>query len=210
MSGATAVADETLKQWIKNTAKYTHLLALGSLAVGGSAALVTGGTSGAAGATTAVIVEVAGLGTITVLAAADVAVGIVVEINGINNRDSYSNADKNAGKINEGTGSAKPTKTLTEEPFSPQKMKSGCEDVAKAVQEEIGGQIYEITSKLQNTSSIGPVNYSGGTVTGWGHHVAVIKDGIVYDGLTGSNGMPEEIYQKMFEYWDVLNFTPIP
>ena len=57
---------------------------------------------------------------------------------------------------------------------------------------------------------LGPVNYSGGTVIGWDNHVVVIKDGIVYDGLTGSNGMPFETYKKMFEYWDVLKFTPIP
>ena len=186
-------------------------LTLGSLAVGGSAALVTGGTSGAAGVTTAVVVEVAGLGTITVLAAADVTVGIVDAINGINNQDSYTNAEKNANKISEGTGnSAKPTKTLSEEPFSPEEMKFGCEEVAAKVQEEIGGQIFKITSDLPGARSLGPVNYSGGTVIGWNNHVVVIKDDIVYDGLTGSNGMPFETYKKMFEYWDVLKFTPIP
>ena len=49
----------------------------------------------------------------------------------------------------EGTGnSVKPTKTLTEEPFSLEKMEFGCEDIAEEVQKEIGGQKYRITSKI--------------------------------------------------------------
>jgi len=71
----------------------------------------------------------------------------------------------------------------------------------------ISGHILSLYLKC---TSLGSVNYSGGTITEWRFHEAVIKDGIVYDGLTGSNGMPEEIYQQMFEYWVFLHFTPIP
>ena len=98
----------------------------------------------------------------------------------------------------------KPSKTLTQKPFSAEEMEFGCEIVAENVQKEIGGQLYRVTS---NARSLGPVHYDGGTVVGWNNHVAVIKDSIVYDGLTGSNGMPEELYKLMFEYNDVLTFV---
>lgn len=54
---------------------------------------------------------------------------------------------------------------------------------------------------------LGPVNYGGGKVSTWYHHVAVIKDGTVYDKMTGRNGMPFDSYKNLFEYNDILNFN---
>lgn len=48
-----------------------------------------------------------------------------------------------------------------------------------------------------------------GTVSGWFHHVAVVKDGIVYDGMTGSSVIALDKYKSMFEYSDMINFTPV-
>jgi len=56
---------------------------------------------------------------------------------------------------------------------------------------------------------LGPVNYSGGTINDWFHHVAVIKDGMVYDGMTGAAGMQLADYKKMFEYSDAIKFEPV-
>ena len=45
-----------------------------------------------------------------------------------------------------------------------------------------------------------------GTINGWAYHVTFVKDGIVYDRLTGPLGMPVSEYKKMFAFSEALDF----
>lgn len=87
--------------------------------------------------------------------------------------------------------------------------RGGCEIIAQQVQAEIGGQFLNITPNtnlIPEAQFLGEVTYSQGTITGWTGHVAVVKDGMVFDAMTGPEGMPIEDYQNMFKYRDVLGF----
>jgi len=50
------------------------------------------------------------------------------------------------------------------------------------------------------------VNPAGNKALGWNNHHVVVKDGMVYDALTGPNGMATSAYKQLWEYADVLNF----
>jgi hypothetical protein len=82
---------------------------------------------------------------------------------------------------------------------------SGCEKVAKSVQKVMGGEFLQITPKFGRY--LGPVKYAGMEGPSWGHHVAVIKEGVVYDMMTGAEGLPLNTYKQIFEYADDLNFN---
>lgn len=71
----------------------------------------------------------------------------------------------------------------------------GCEKVADRAVKELGkgAQYLQITPILRQ---VGNVN---GTNSGWFWHVAAIKDGRVYDMLTGPDGMALGQYLKQFE-----------
>jgi hypothetical protein len=72
-----------------------------------------------------------------------------------------------------------------------------CRQVATALQSEFGGEILQITSKYTPLiEAIHPV--TGEAIGGWSWHMANIRNGIVYDGLTGLKGMALEQYQKLF------------
>lgn len=73
------------------------------------------------------------------------------------------------------------------------------------MQSDIGSDFLEITAP--DGLMLGQVNYGGGKVSTWYHHVAVIKDRAVYDKMTGRNGMPFDSYKNLFEYNDILNFN---
>lgn len=77
----------------------------------------------------------------------------------------------------------------------------GCEAVAKKIYNQIGGSFLEIRPKRGFV--LGPVE---GTESGWSHHVAVFKDGKVFDKITGSQGMDLEDYIKKFDYNTDLEF----
>lgn len=82
---------------------------------------------------------------------------------------------------------------------------SGCEDVAKKAVKSLGdgAQYLEITSKYNTLGKV------AGHDSQWAHHVAAIKDGKVYDKLTGNEGLELEEYKKLFEYADEINFNPV-
>ncbi|MCL1989471.1 MAG: RHS repeat-associated core domain-containing protein, partial [Defluviitaleaceae bacterium] len=85
----------------------------------------------------------------------------------------------------------------------------GCGSLATQVQAEIGGQFLTVTpnqSIMPGADFLGPVNSPHGTINNWKNHVAVVQDGMVFDAMTGPNGMPIAEYQAMFEYNDALNF----
>jgi hypothetical protein len=86
------------------------------------------------------------------------------------------------------------------------KIKNGCEDVAKEIHSAIGGDFLEITNPISfrgNSLQLGPVK---GQSLGWYDHVAVIKNGIVFDRLTGVYGMELSKYKLLFEYGTDLKF----
>jgi RHS repeat-associated protein len=93
---------------------------------------------------------------------------------------------------------------LSSKPLAPKLIVSGCEDIAAKVQKAIGGDFLQITPT--EGKFLGPVNYSEGSINGWSYHVAVIKDGKVFDAMTGSSGMDLSKYKAMFEYSDALKF----
>jgi len=81
------------------------------------------------------------------------------------------------------------------------KIPNGCEAVAHKISKEIGGQFLEIRPKF--TPLLGRWK---GTETGWFHHVSVLKNGKVYDKLTGAKGMDLEDYVKGFDDGPALEF----
>jgi hypothetical protein len=50
------------------------------------------------------------------------------------------------------------------------------------------------------------VNPAGNLSRGWSDHHVVLKDGKVYDALTGPNGMATSAYKQLWEYGDALDF----
>lgn len=93
---------------------------------------------------------------------------------------------------------------LALKPAAASEISNGCEAVAKTVHKAIGGDFLQITPNFGNM--LGPVKYAGGEVSGWFHHVAVIKEGIVYDKMTGAAGMAVDKYKQLFEYASDLTF----
>jgi RHS repeat-associated protein len=110
-----------------------------------------------------------------------------------------------------------PTKTI---PWQANKVgasvcRSGCQEVAAAIQGKIGGTVHEIKPKAGPRAVLGRVkdpggtefkNPTGGAQTGWGNHYVVVKDGRAYDLLTGPKGEPLDAYKGRFEYSDAIHF----
>jgi RHS repeat-associated protein len=74
-----------------------------------------------------------------------------------------------------------------------------CVALAKIIQNEIGGEFIYISPSgpRQYISSVKLTNGEE-LKEHWAFHVAVNVNGMVYDGVTGSSGMPYEDYQKLF------------
>ncbi|PSL45301.1 hypothetical protein CLV51_1043 [Chitinophaga niastensis] len=94
------------------------------------------------------------------------------------------------------------------QPASAKEIEFGCEKVARTIQKAIGGEFLQVTPKFGN--QLGPVNYAAGAGPAWYRHVAVLKEGMVYDMMTGSEGMDLNKYKQMFEYADDLLFQTVP
>ncbi|MER6301400.1 polymorphic toxin-type HINT domain-containing protein [Kitasatospora sp. NPDC001539] len=82
---------------------------------------------------------------------------------------------------------------------------NGCEDVARSIQQSIGGTRMRITDRY-GAPSLGKYR---GQDSRWAHHDVVVKDDRVYDAWTGPDGEPMDAYRGQFEYGDDLNFTPL-
>ncbi|MCY1660759.1 hypothetical protein [Chryseobacterium sp. SL1] len=84
-------------------------------------------------------------------------------------------------------------------------IENGCEVVADRVVSSLGkgAEYLQITSKSPYADFVGPVR---GVESGWRWHVAGIKDGMVFDRLTGKAGMMLDDYIKLFDYSSDLNF----
>lgn len=82
---------------------------------------------------------------------------------------------------------------------------SGCEDIAVQIQKAIGGKVHRITpsSSLPGAPTLGQ---RGNISTGWYHHDVVVRNGRVYDQLTGPNGASIADYKAEWLYNDVIDF----
>ena len=83
--------------------------------------------------------------------------------------------------------------------------RTGCEDIAQKIHGAIEGSIHQIKPKssLPGTPNLGLRN---GQPTNWFYHEVVVKDGRVYDALTGPNGLTIDEFKKQWEYADVIDF----
>ncbi len=86
-----------------------------------------------------------------------------------------------------------------------QYCRSGCEDVASKIQKTIGGDVHRIkpSSNLPGNPTLGP---RSGKNTEWFHHEVVVKDGRVYDAMTGPEGLSIKEFKSQWEYSDVIDF----
>ncbi|WP_185287472.1 hypothetical protein [Chryseobacterium lactis] len=53
---------------------------------------------------------------------------------------------------------------------------------------------------------LGPVKHGSEKISGWFYHKAVKVGDVVFDRITGPNGMHINDYKKLFEYGDDLIF----
>ncbi|MDB5390736.1 MAG: hypothetical protein JWM11_6382, partial [Planctomycetaceae bacterium] len=82
-----------------------------------------------------------------------------------------------------------------------QYCENGCEKVAKRISQRVGGTIQKITPRT------GRLLGDRGTIaTGWRHHVVVVKDGRVYDAMTGPYGLSIEDFKNCWENADDIEF----
>lgn len=80
---------------------------------------------------------------------------------------------------------------------------SNCRQCADDIQRMIGGQ-QAVIGPVGSGRVLGPsANNPAGD---WFEHVAVVKDGRVYDGFTGRAGMPIDDFKAQFQYGDAINF----
>src|SRR5258707_2043637 len=80
-----------------------------------------------------------------------------------------------------------------------------CErDVEKILKARGSGTIIEVAS-IDAGMLIGRVSPpGGGEINIWHYHRTVLDEGRYYDPMTGPNGMTEEEYSSLFEFWDQL------
>jgi hypothetical protein len=76
-----------------------------------------------------------------------------------------------------------------------------CFEHAKKIKSEIGGEIIHIKDGF-GAPAIGPVyNSKGELITSdWKEHYAVRIGDVIYDRITGSEGLHIDEYKKLFEY----------
>ena len=82
-----------------------------------------------------------------------------------------------------------------------EKMRSGCEKVAKDINQAIGGTIHRL--KPKRAGYLGPRDR---WETGWPYHDVNVKNGLVYDVLTGIEGMPIAEFKNLWDYADEIDF----
>ena len=82
-----------------------------------------------------------------------------------------------------------------------------CKVHAEKIKDMVGGKIIRIFDRL-GAPGIGKVTHPNGKVVShvFTEHFAVRKGDMIYDRITGSNGMHIDEYKKLFEYHKFLNF----
>jgi RHS repeat-associated protein len=81
--------------------------------------------------------------------------------------------------------------------------RNGCEAVADAIKSEIGGTIHRIVPGLPRGQQLGP---RSGIKTEWHYHDVVVKDGRVYDAMTGPDGVSIKEFKAQWEWADDIKF----
>jgi RHS repeat-associated protein len=81
--------------------------------------------------------------------------------------------------------------------------RTGCEDIAQKIKSAIGGKIYRLNPALPGGRFLGPRN---GKWTDWQYHEVVVKDGRVYDTMTGPEGVEIDEFKQQWEYADDIDF----
>ena len=86
---------------------------------------------------------------------------------------------------------------MTPRPVSEITGSSGCEDVARTIQQRIGGKIYEFKHEVGGREYVlGPYR---NVDSEWFNHQFVVKDGYAYDAWTGEQGEPVSQYVGQFD-----------
>lgn len=82
-----------------------------------------------------------------------------------------------------------------------------CELWAEKIQESIGGYLMQI--KPKSGGFIGPVRNKSNTIisTEFAEHWAVRVGDMVYDRITGPNGLSFSEYRRLFDFGDFLDFV---
>lgn len=83
----------------------------------------------------------------------------------------------------------------------PKQEGGNCKACAEKIQEMIGGEKQEITTRYP---VMGPSIHN--PAGNWTHHWVVKKDGRIYDGTTGPEGMDPEDFKKQWEYHEDIDF----
>ncbi|MEV1005903.1 RHS repeat-associated core domain-containing protein [Streptomyces sp. NPDC049881] len=90
---------------------------------------------------------------------------------------------------------------------------NGCEDVAVAIQQRLGGGTrYRISNAiphpLAENFAMGPYR---GAEPGWFHHDVLVHQDRVYDGFTGRHGLSRDEYNALWspDYLDILHWRPL-
>jgi len=118
---------------------------------------------------------------------------------------AWQNAAQMAAKRPDSAGSEEPMKVGRKEwkktEPGDKSIAFGCEEVAADIQKAIGGELETVTGpgnflgRVKNSAGEF-VNPSAGEL-GWRSHKLVLKDGKVYDMLTGPNGMEAAAYKSL-------------
>jgi RHS repeat-associated protein len=89
-----------------------------------------------------------------------------------------------------------------------------CAAQANKINNAIDGKVYVIDIPPEEKANglwkygMGDIVTDNGTLQGWDKHVVVIKDGVVYDRITGPKGQDIEKYKARFRDQPPLRFTP--
>jgi hypothetical protein len=81
-----------------------------------------------------------------------------------------------------------------------------CQTWAESLANSIGGEIIHIVpSPNLGTQFLGDVfTLSGERIEGWTEHFAVRKGGMIFDRITGPNGLSIQDYKNLFKYSESL------
>ena len=88
---------------------------------------------------------------------------------------------------------------------------SGCDEAAAAIQKALGGEIKTLRPTLGRylgfvRNSKGHFVNPAADADGWFYHKVVVRDGRVYDVMTGPAGMPAAEYKALWLHADKINF----
>lgn len=83
-------------------------------------------------------------------------------------------------------------------------MRNGCEDITRMIHSAIGGTIYRIKTKAGYGAFLPERD---GIVTGWSYHDVVVKNGRVYDAMTGANGLAIDEFKRRWKHASIIDFN---